>query len=148
MSTASEKLNALFARWKEEHRVLDTYVAELCEWFHRPVETSSPPVEQAIVRLGELRKQLEAHFVKEMELGRLLAEARGTVTMEIDSMRHKHDREHANLLERLGQLIARLDTTEPQFDQWEAITRDFELFVDTLEQHEEQEAASIGWLAV
>ncbi len=148
MSTNSDKLHALFAQWKDEHRQLDVHVATLCQWLHGQGHIVTPPFLRGAQKLGELRDQLEAHFVKENELGRLLANARGSLTTEIESVCHKHDREHTVLLERLGRLIHSLGTAESQFDSWDAATREFELFVDTLEQHEEQEAEAIGWLSV
>ncbi|MEZ6077196.1 MAG: hemerythrin domain-containing protein [Pirellulaceae bacterium] len=148
MPTDSDKLSILFARWKDEHRQIDARVAELCQWIHSQGKIVSPPFLRAAQKLGELRDQLETHFVKEDELGRLLADARGGMTAEIDSIRHQHDREHTILLERLGRLIHSLGTAEPEFDSWDAATDEFELFVDKLEQHEEREAESVGWLSV
>ena len=146
MSTDSDKLNALFARWKDEHHQIDARVAQLCQWLHGQEHIVTPPFMHAAQNLGELRDQLETHFVKEEQLGRLLADARGGLTAEIDSVCHKLDREHTVLLDRLGRLIHSMGTAEPEFDSWDAATR--ELFVDTLEQHEEQEAESVSWLAV
>ncbi|MEO8272161.1 MAG: hemerythrin domain-containing protein [Aureliella sp.] len=148
MASDSEKLSVLFARWKDEHRQIDARMEELCHWIHGQGNVVTPPFLRTAQKLGELRDQLETHFVKEEELGRLLADARGGLTAEIDGVCHKNDREHTFLLERLGQLIHSLGTAEPEFDSWEAITREFELFVDKLEQHEEQEAQSVGWLSV
>ncbi|MCA9158371.1 MAG: hemerythrin domain-containing protein [Planctomycetales bacterium] len=148
MVTDSNKLSALFARWKDEHRQIDARVAELCQWIHSQGKIVTPPFLRAAQKLGELRDQLETHFVVEEELGRLLADARGGMTAEIDSVRQQHDREHTILLERLGRLIHSLGTAEPEFDSWDAATNEFELFVDKLEQHEEREAESVGWLSV
>lgn len=148
MSTDSDKLNALFSRWKDEHRRIEARVTELCQWMHSHGPSVTPPFLRCAQKLAELRDQLETHFVKEEQLGQLLADAHGSLTAEIDGVCHKRDREHTILLERLGRLIHSLGTAAPEFDSWDAATREFELFVDTLEQHEEQEAESVGWLSI
>ncbi len=148
MSNDPDKLNSLFARWKAEHQQLNACTAELCKWFHSQAGVVTPPFLRAAQKLGELRDQLETHFVKEDELGRLLAEARGGITTEIDGVCQERDREHVTLLARLGRLIHSLGTSQPEFDSWDSATLEFELFVDILEQHEEREAETVGWLSV
>ena len=120
---------------------------DLSEWFHCEGHVVTPPFLLAAEKIGELRKQLQEHFTREEQLGRLLAESKGKTTQEIDAVCSRNDREHAVLDQRIGGLIIRLGSAEGEFDNWEVVTREFELLVDALEQHEEQEAAQIGWLS-
>lgn len=146
MTGTRDEIDALFGRWKEEHRHVDAALLYLTDWFHQQGTVLSPPFVLATAKLSELRAQLEGHFAKEDELVRLLGEARGSTTMEIESVRRQTEREHATIISRISELITNLGTAQAEFDSWETATRDFELLVDLLEQHEEQEAATVGWL--
>ncbi len=139
-------LNQLFDQWKDEHRELDAYVRELTNWTNQESQLSVPRFLEAVTRLREFRDRLSAHFDKETELGNLLAKSRPGSSREIEGVRRQAAKDHSHLTKRLEALIGRMENAEAEFDSWSAAVYEFNLLIDVLEQHEEQEAESLGWL--
>jgi iron-sulfur cluster repair protein YtfE (RIC family) len=136
-------LNVLFSNWKDEHRQLDKFVLELGEWVTSDSQLKTPQFREAANRLRGLSKRLAEHFAKEQDIGKLLAEARGIATPEIKSAQRQAAKDHEILNERLKKLIEGMEASSGSVEDWKRLTFEFDLFLDTLEQHEELEAESV-----
>ena len=117
-------IDQLFEQWKSQHCELDRFAQELEELWHR----------------------LSNHFVQEQELGKQIALARAIPHPEADAMMRQSERDHTNIANRLKHLSDRMQDAESDIDAWKSCTQELQLILDVLEQHEEQEAESIGWL--
>lgn len=70
------------------------------------------------------------------------------------ALTEKWIREHLELDQWVSELVARMDDLyeklmqlEPPFASWQDAVQQIGLFVDVLEQHEEQESENIHWLS-
>jgi iron-sulfur cluster repair protein YtfE (RIC family) len=138
---------ALFAKWQAEHRQLDEFTEELRTWTYEVAQLGIPHFGEAANKLTLLRVRLQKHFQQEDEIGNQLANQQSVPSVEIEATRRKATQDHISLSTRLDDLIDRLAQTEPPFDSWEQAVQEVDLFIDALEQHEEQESASITWLS-
>lgn len=143
---ANAELGELFSKWKTEHRELNTQLIDISRWMNDASNRSLPTYEAAISRLMQLQQKLEQHFEHEEKLGYLLARSRGSSTVEIDAVSRQVDRDHRTLAARLEAIIGLLELGQPAGDSWPDIVVEFNLFIDALEQHEEQEESSVSWL--
>ena len=138
---------ALFAKWQAEHQQLDQFTEELRTWTYDVAQLGIPHFGEAADKLTLLHGRLQSHFQQEDEIGSQLANQQSVPSVEIEATRRKAAQDHQSLSTRLDDLIDRLRQNEPPFDSWEQAVQEVDLFIDALEQHEEQESASITWLS-
>ena len=139
-------LPGIFQAWKAEDRELESSIDAVRDWMQEVSQLGIPHFGETATRLRPMRARLEVHFAHEDEMVTQLAELYPPSSPEIDAVRRQSDRDHSRLLERLDGLIDRLDQTEPPFASWQAAMEEVELFVDVLEQHEDQESESFEML--
>lgn len=141
---ACASLRELLDEWDDEHRELDRTIQQLVDWVCGEGSPEHDRLKGITYRLRQLQLRLEEHFDKEHRLGKLLADARGASTMEIDAVCRRAAAEHSVLAERLARLIAGVE--RGAFASWNDVAAEFDLLVDRIEQHEEQERQSVQWL--
>ena len=139
-------IDKLFEQWKSQHCELDRFAQELEEWVHLQSKQREAQFREGVARLNELWQRLSNHFVQEQELGKQIALAREIPLPEADAMMRQSERDHTNIANRLKHLSDRMQDAESDIDAWKSCTQELQLILDVLEQHEEQEAESIGWL--
>lgn len=149
MSTNMEsthRLKALFEDWKCEHQALDRHVDDLLEWLADGSCPEDIRCEEASDRLQQLRDRLQRQFDLENGISGLLVKARGSQTQELHAVLDKAEREHQQLMNRLNDLIDRSGNACAGFPSWQEAVYQINLFIDVLEQHEDEEAERVGWL--
>ena len=135
----------LFSQWQDEHRLLNQFTEELRQWSYQVAQLGIPHFGEAADKLIQLRHRLVDHFQREDQIGhQLLSECDGSVEMRATCRSASSD--HENLLKRLDDLIARHQEVDPRFESWQQAMNEVDLFLDAMEQHEEQESANITWL--
>lgn len=146
-TNTSDLRQKLFAKWHEEHKQLELFTEQLRQWAYEIAQLGIPHFGETANKLTQLRGRLVTHFEREDEIGDRLLEEQASPSAEVKSTCQQAAHDHANLLRRLDDLISRLNETEPPFDSWEQAIREVDLFMDAIEQHEEQEHANITWLS-
>lgn len=139
-------LEQLFEQWKSQHCELDHFSLELEEWVHLQTKQREAQFREGVDRLNALWQKLSQHFSQEQELGKRIAAAQGRPLPETEAMLRQSERDHNHIANRLKHLSDRMQDAETDMDAWKSCTQELQLILDVLEQHEEQEAESIGWL--
>ena len=137
---------ALTEKWIREHLELDQWVSELVAWMDDVSKLGIPRFGQAGTQLNQLRHRLVEHFHVEDQIAIELCESRPSC-MEVQAARRQAARDHDQLLARMDDLYEKLMQLEPPFASWQDAVQQIGLFVDVLEQHEEQESENIHWLS-
>jgi len=143
---AAGSVRELFQRWQAEDRELEAYLDALRDWMHQASRLDTSAFEEATARLRRLRMRLERHFRHEDKVADSLETSFDAPPAELAAVRRQSVHDRTLLFQRLDELIAKFDRPAPPFESWEDAIENLELFVDTLEQHEEQEADSIELL--
>ena len=135
-------LDRLLQQWQQEHRELERVVGELRWW-----SSDSPSVDrlrfiEMADRLTLLRDHLFEHFDREVEIGWELPPHSASPAEELEASHRQAADDHQQLLERLDQLIGRLRASPLPFDSWQDALDELDLFLDSLDEHEEQEETS------
>lgn len=146
MDTSTDACKTLFAKWHEEHQQLETFTGELRQWAYERAQLGMPQFGETANKLAYLRTHLVAHFEREDEIASQLSSGQAAASVEVQATCRQAAHDHLHLLKRLDDLISRLNQVQPPFDSWEQAFREIDLFLDAMEQHEEQEDASITWL--
>ena len=147
MNTKSKNLlSSFYQTWKAEDRELEAGIDEIRDWMQEVTQLGIPHFGETATRLNPLRQQLVTHFQREDQMIGQLAGLYSTSSPEVEAVSRQSTRDHDQLLARLDDLIQRLSETDPPFASWQAAIAEVEMFVDVLEQHEEQEADSIETL--
>ena len=144
--STKNSLPSIYQRWQAEDRELEACIDEVRDWMQEVNQLGIPHFGETATRLRPLRARLVSHFAHEDEMVSQLAELYPPSSPEVDAVRRQSHRDHGQLLERLDDLIQRLEQTEPPFDSWQTAIDQVELFVDVLEQHEDQESESFEML--
>jgi len=139
-------IDQLFDQWKSEHAELDNYAMELARWIRDQTKRRDAQFREAVTRLNDLSSRLADHFAIEQTIGEKLIDAQGRPRPETESLHRQADRDHANIKVRLKHLSDRMLEAESECDAWKSSGVELNLILDMLEQHEEQEAESVGWL--
>lgn len=139
-------VDGLFEQWKEEHCQLDQCAMELSTWLHEQSLLRTAQFREAVKRIHVLSERLSAHFAREQAIASGLVESRGWVSQESLAVQRQSERDHSNISTRLKHLIDRMQEGEAECDAWATGVHEMNLILDVLEQHEEQEAESVGWL--
>lgn len=149
-SDCSAELQSLFRAWKLEHEQLlqqvDDLFDSLVKQSWKDDESRSQIQSHSTSELRLLADRLKEHFSKETRIGLLLELARGRATHEVASMREKAEHEHRQLMDRLQSEIKTITSAEIGTEEWKSAIQSFGLFVDALEQHEDEEADNVSWL--
>ena len=145
-SKADQPLALFYENWRAEDRQLEVGIDGVRDWMQEVNQLGIPHFGETATRLLPLRRRLVTHFEREDRMIAQLAELYPSSSPEVQAVRRQSSHDHHQLLARLDDLIQRLGQTEPPFDSWQAAMDELESFVDLLEQHEEQEADSIGML--
>lgn len=149
MSTESKEhllTQQLFEQWRSQHSELEQFSMELHEWVHIQTKQREAQFREGVARLNELWNKLSNHFIQEQELGKQIALVQERSHPEADAMSRQSERDHTNIANRLRHLSDRMQEAEPEMDAWKSCTQELRLILDVFEQHEEQEAESVGWL--
>jgi hypothetical protein len=132
--------------WRQEDRELESRVDQVRDWMREVSQFGIPYFGEAATRLRPLRAKLEEHFALETELLLLLGDSYPSSSPEVEAVRRQSEHDHDLLLERIDDLVSRLEQVEPPFRSWLEAMDEVDLFVDVLEQHEEQELESLSML--
>lgn len=143
---ASPSVSVIFANWQKEDRGLESCVDQVRDWMREVAQLGIPHFGETATRLRPLRHRLVQHFAREDEMIEQLAQLYSSSSPEIEAVRRQSVHDHDQLLARLDNLINRLNELVPPFDSWQTAIDDVEMFVDLLEQHEEQESESVQML--
>lgn len=146
-TSADDLRQQLFNKWHEEHHQLEEFISQLRQWAYEIGQMGIPHFGEAAGKLAKLRERLVTHFEQEDEIGNQLSDHQAAPSAEVQATCRAAAHDHANLLRRLDELIARLCQTEPPFDSWEQAIGEVDLFLDAMEEHEEQETANLTWLS-
>ena len=147
MSTkVQQTLKSIYDRWRSEDRQLEACIDSVRLWMHEVNQIGIPHFGETASRLGPLRERLLIHFERESELIDQLAEVYTPGSPEVDAVRRQSVHDHELLIGRLDELIERLTRVVPPFASWQSAMDEVEMFVDVLEQHEDQESESFEML--
>ena len=145
-STEHSMTDKLFEQWKNQHCELDKYCMELETWIYQQSQQRISQFREAVGKLHDLQQKLSTHFEQEQVLGKEIAVAQNRPLPEAQALQRQSERDHHNISKRLKQLIDRMQDAEFETDAWQSGTSELKLIIDVLEQHDEQEAESVGWL--
>ena len=141
-SSTADARQALFDEWHEEHQRLDIFSDQLRKWAYEIAQIGIPHFGETADKLTQLRVRLVEHFAREDQIGRQLANDPEFPSLEVNPT-HPQAADHADLLQQLDSLTARLNQTEPPFDSWEQAFQEVERLMDAIDQHEAREVALI-----
>ena len=145
-SCDSARLAQLVDLWKNEHDDLIKQIHNTTLWLGEVRQSELPRFDELADRLRGLRDRMLRHFDHENELGEDLQQACDCV--EVTATRRSTSGDHQNLTHRVDELIAKLSEFDPPFESFEQAIDQVGLFVDAFEQHEDQEAQGLQWLAI
>jgi hypothetical protein len=142
----SARLAQLVDLWKHEHDDLIKHIHDTTIWLGEVSQLGVPKFGELADRLQGLRSRMIRHFDHENELGEDLQQACDCV--EVTATRRSTSGDHQNLTRRIDELMAKLGEPEPEFESFQQAIDQVSLLVDAFEQHEEQEAQGLQWLAI
>ena len=137
--TNHEDANEIFARWRAEDEALGTQVDAIRQWMRELDQLGKQHFGETATRLRLLRESLVEHFERESQMASTLCQVYSETSPELTAIQNRSNRDRANLLKRIDELIERLDQLEPPFQNWQQAIDEIEAFVSLLEQHEAHE---------
>lgn len=120
--------------FEEQRQVLETLEGLQVWWAEARVE-SSPPVDELVPRIHDLRTKLANHFQRETEAERTAVEEQNC-DASADRL-NESIRGNAMLVAELDQVIERLRICRPGMDCWADVSQMFEHYLERLSHHEE-----------
>ncbi len=141
-----ERLQTLFGQWKVEDRRIEEEFDDVRHWMSDVSQLGIPRFGETALRLKSLRRQLAKHFQRENEITNQLSGLYSPECVAVSATRRQAIRDHRVLLDRLNDLVDRLDELEPPFESWQSAINEVESFVAALEQHEDHEAENVAML--
>lgn len=141
-------LDALFQTWQQEHQQVQDHLDGILDWLSldgKMVDELGARRE-VVAELERLCGRLRRHFSTESQLGTLLETVRGRQTQEIALLRARAESDQRHLMSRLKEQVNAIHEAETGTEAWDSAVYNFGLFVDALEQYEDQEAESVQWL--
>ncbi|MFG0261087.1 MAG: hypothetical protein ACF788_01680 [Novipirellula sp. JB048] len=148
MKTESLKtVAALFESWKREHSDLQHELDVLRDWICDAAAPRAAESSDAANRLLQIRDRLVDHFVREDQIGRQLREHYPKGSLEVEASYRQACQDHEELLSEVDDLASRLDEVGVPFESWGEAVHEVTLFIDRVEEHEENEAEHVRWLA-
>lgn len=142
---APERLERLIELWRLEHAELIERIRAITLWLGSTCRGDAEPFEELATRLQQFRERLLSHFEREDALGDDLRAVHGCAEADANARRAASD--HPHLVRRVEDLISRLTRPQPEFDSFQDAVEQVSLFVDAVEQHEEEEAMGLQWLS-
>ncbi|MCG8649412.1 MAG: hemerythrin domain-containing protein [Pirellulales bacterium] len=143
----TQGVNEVFAVWNRENQALEAEIGRIRAWMSEVNQFGIPRFGEAATLLNQLRSHLVNHFDCESRLCAQLSGFWDGPCPELDQMCRQATHDHAQILLKLDDLIERLQQIDPPFASWQAAMNEVDLFVEYLEQHEEQESESLQALA-
>jgi len=144
-SDCLQSLAPLLQQWNDEHQDLSRSIRDTTLWLGQVSQRGIPRFGELAARLSQMRQRMKQHFDREESLGDDLQQA--SDCLEVKTTRRRAINDHQHLTQRIDDLIAKLSELEPPFDSFQQAIDQVGLFVDAFEQHEEQEAQGLQWLA-
>ncbi len=145
MNTKSHKTPYdLFALWQTEDQEMESCIGDLRSWMMEVNQLGIPHFGEAAVRLLTLRNRLLQHFDRENEIIESLANHFADSEPSMKELRSDSARDHLQIMERLDELMERLNELEPPFESWSTAMNEIEAFIDRLHQHESDESGSFA----
>jgi iron-sulfur cluster repair protein YtfE (RIC family) len=142
---APQRLEQLLQLWRDEHAELVRSIREITMWLGEVAALQDSPYAELTERLTAFRHRMLRHFEREDVMGADMQEVYGCVEAEANSRRAEGD--HHHLINRVDTLIAKLTSSRPAFDSFQDAIQQVSLFVDAVEQHEEEESQGLQWLS-
>lgn len=139
-------LDRLLQQWQHEHRELVRMTSDLRWWSSQMAQADGNRFAEMGDKLAAVRDHLCGHFDREVEIGWELPVAWVEGTAEVEAAYREAAEDHQQLLERLDQLIGRLRSSPLPFDSWQDALDELDLFLDSLDEHEEIEETSLHWV--
>jgi len=139
----ADEARKVFDLWKHEDHYLATQLDQLRDWMMQVSQLGIPRFGETAGRLRRLKTCLVSHFGREELLCNQLAELYGHPSPEIEAIRRQADRDHQQLLQRIDRLIEELSAVDPGFRSWRDAMDQVDWFMDSFEEHEQQEAGRI-----
>jgi hypothetical protein len=140
------KAAQVFDRWRSEDRELEACLDGLRGWMLEVQQRGVPQFGETAEKLTQVKEQWLAHIASEREMIDELGKLYERCSPEISAVRRQSQSDHANILTRMDDLIARFSQPEPPFSSWTAAMDEVDLFVCAVEQHEESESDHVEML--
>ncbi len=93
-----------------------------------------------------MQQRLIQHFGSEDEMILELALIQPIAGAKLDELSQASASDHSELLDRLAQLMERLNQLEPPYDSWQDALAEFEQIVVAIEDHEADESRQVAAL--
>ncbi len=143
---STQAVETLSGQWRAEHRELNQFFDDFRRWAYDVSLFGMPHFGESADRLKQFRRRLVEQFDREDELSNQATAMNNHRLPQMGLDPHRITVEHGPLLSQLDVLIDRLDELEPPFDSWQDAIGQVESFIESLDHHEEEEAAYITWL--
>jgi hypothetical protein len=139
-----QPLAGLIRVWQEEHQELIQKIRQTTLWLGELARQAEPRFGELGEHLTRFRQSMLDHFHRESTLADTLFETYGCV--EADSNRRRAADDHVHLSRRIDDLVGRLRDDGAGFASFQDAIHQVGIFVDAVEQHEEEEAEGLQWL--
>lgn len=146
VSKAISNVNEVFARWQAEDEELGRKVDAIRHWMRELDQLGKQHFGETATRLHDLRQHLVQHFDREEEMIQRLGQAYPTGSPEVTAVQRQTEQDHENLLQRVDDMVERMNHIDPPFKSWQQAMDEVEGLVSLLEQHESSEWDNIEML--
>jgi hypothetical protein len=136
--------NAAAKQWHCGHHLVDEAIRRTRRWICEASQNGTPSYRDLASQLRDFSAPLRAHFQQGNELYESLRQELWCV--EVESAKRQAAADQHHLLVRLEAFVMRLEEVEPPFASFEHAQNQLEWFFDELDQLEERESDSFGWL--
>ena len=109
------ELCQIFRAWKDADKELDERMESVREWMLQVGQLGIPRFGETASRLRPLLAYLRAHFEQENTMVTRLADSYPDTLRAISAVKRQAAHDHEILLDRLTDLIERLEELEPPF---------------------------------
>jgi len=128
---------ALFRELQAEHAELLRHLNDVRRWWKEADDLGRPNYEEMGNQLQKLRDMLVAHFADE-ERGGYLAPALA-IAPRFAREAAELEQQHARFLDTLDRFASNLKEAKQSFGSWEQVRKEFDAFVEELQNHERAE---------
>lgn len=142
---ASPRLEELIRLWQGEHAELLRSIRETTLWIGQLCDQSASYCDDLVKHMEQFRERMLRHFDREDSLAKELHGVYGCV--EAESTRRRAEGDHLHLTRRVDELLVKLHSPADGFASFQEAIQEISLFVDAVEQHEEEEAQGLEWLS-
>lgn len=144
--SSNESIQLVFERWQAEDRDLKTCIDGIRQWMREIEKFGIPHFGEAATRMRAMQQRLIQHFGSEDEMILELALIQPIAGAKLDELSQESTSDHSELLDRLAQLMERLNQLEPPYDSWQDALAEFEQIVVAIEDHEAEESRQVAAL--